>query len=279
MKKILIACGLALLPPLALAIDISVGETQLSIPAPAGFSPVTSDMKPYAELATRLVPPSNEQFALFLPSADTAIAARGEIPVSERKFSVQTIKEMIRQYVSAADFAELKRILKTQNEEILKKAEAQMPGLLEKMNKSLSDAEKVDLNLSVVQMLPFPPHYETERGMAYSMLIRYSMNDENGKPSVFEGVVTTTFVHVRGKVLFLYANAEKSGLSWSKAESGKWAERVIAANPSVGVDVARETTRRRSGFDWGEIVEKTIVGAVIGGVVGLIAYLFGKWKN
>jgi len=95
-------------------------------------------MKPYAEFARRFVPPTNEQFALFLPSADVAIAAKGQIPTSERKFYVQTAKEIIQPFVSTNDFAELKRMIKTQNEGILKKAEAQIPGFLQKVNKGIS---------------------------------------------------------------------------------------------------------------------------------------------
>jgi hypothetical protein len=167
-------------------------------------------MQPYAEFAKRFVPPSNEQFALFLQDADVAVAARGEIPQPERWFYVQSAKALIQPFVTTADFAQLKRTIKTQNEGIVKKAKSQVPGLLQNVNKGISADYDVDVNLSLDQMVPLPPHYETERGLAYSSILKYKANDEDGKPSVYEGVVTATFVHVQGKVLFLYANAEKS---------------------------------------------------------------------
>jgi hypothetical protein len=274
MKNIFIVCCFVLCQQSGFAIDISIGGTQLSIPAPAGYSPITSEMKPYAEIAKRFVPPSNEQYALFLPQADTAIAAKGGIPESERRFYVQTSIQVIDQFVSSAEFAELKRTIKAQNAEQLKKVEAQMPGMLQKMNKGISDDYNVNLNLSLNQMVPFAPHYETERGMAYSMLVKYGVNDAKGKPSVFEGVVTATFVHVRGKVLFLYANAEKSGLDWSRTECRKWAESVIAANPSTGDVADREKTAR--GFNWGRVGQKALIGGIVGGLFGAFGYIFKR---
>lgn len=264
---------------IAHAVEISVGATKLAIPAPSGFAPISSDMKPYATVAARFIPPSNEQFALFLPIDDAAAAAKGEIPISSRRCYVQTAKELIQPFVSSGDFAELKRIIKAQNDQILKKAEAEIPGLLKKVSSGLASDYNVDFGLTMSQMLPLPPHYETERGLAYSMIVKYNVADENGKPSVFEGAVTATFVFVRGKVLFLYVNAEKAGLEWSRVESKKWADMVIADNPSIGIIAEREIATRKSGFDWDRVIAKGIIGAIIGGIVGLIGYLFKKKKG
>lgn len=240
---------------------------------------MTSAMKPYAEMDQRLVVPTNEQFASFLTSADADQAAAGQMPEVERKFSVQTTKALIGQFVSTQDFGELKRIVKAENEEVLKKAEAQIPGLLQKLNTSISNDYDVDLELAMAQMLPLPPHHETERGLAYSMILKYTANDERGTPHVFEGVATVTFVHLQGKILFLYSNAEKSGLEWSREESKKWADRIIAANPSTGAVAIRETSQRRSGFDSSRLLKNVIIGAVIGGLIGLVRYGVRKKKG
>ena len=160
----------------------------------------------------------------------------------------------------------------------MKKVEAQMPGMMQKLSQGISDDYKVDLNLLMTQMLPFPPHYESPRALGYSMLVKYSANGPDGKSVPFEGIATATFVYVRGKVLFLYANAEKKGLEWSRTESRKWAEAVIAANPSEGEVAVRETTQRASSFDWGEVGQKALIGAVGGGIIGLFSLLFRKKK-
>jgi hypothetical protein len=90
MKSVTLFFCLILSRQLLLAVDISVGSTQISIPAPAGFSPVTKEMTKYAEFAERFVPATNKQFAVFLPEADAEKAAKGDIPQSERKFYVQS---------------------------------------------------------------------------------------------------------------------------------------------------------------------------------------------
>ena len=278
MKHALLLCGLLISRPL-LAVEISVGATRLSIPAPSGYLLVTSEMLPYAELAKRFVPPSNEQFALFLPEADGAAAARGEIPDPERWFYVQTSKALIRPFVSTGEFAQLKQAVKGKNEEILKKVESQLPGLLEKVNKGISSDYKIDLNLSIEQILPLPPHYETERSLAYSTLLKYKGTDGEGKSSVSEGVVTATFVHLQGKVLFLYVNAERSAIDWCRSESRKWADTVIAANPSTEEIATHERRPAGPGFNWNSVLGRAVAGAVIGGVLGTVGYVFRKRRG
>jgi len=78
MKNLLLALCFAALSPFAVAVDISVGGTMLSIPVPDGFSVVTAEMKPYVEFSRHMVPPSNEQFVQFLSAADAALAAKGK---------------------------------------------------------------------------------------------------------------------------------------------------------------------------------------------------------
>ena len=275
MKIIPLICCFLVLQPLLRAVDISVGSTQISIPTPAGFSPVTKEMAKYAEFAARFVPATNKQFVVFLPEEDAVKAAKGEIPQSERKFYVQTTNELITPFVSASDFAGFKRVVKTQNEELVRKAQQQMPGILQKINKGISDHYVVDLGLSLNSMMALPPHYENERALAYSMLLKMGVNDTAGRPTIFEGVVTATFVHVRGKVLMLSVNAEKSGLDWSRKESQHWADAVIAANPSGALVAAHEAT----GIDWGQVGEKAMIGGIIGGLVALVALVFKKKKG
>jgi hypothetical protein len=278
MKTTLVACCLVVLQPLVRAVEITIGSTQLTIPAPAGYAPVTAEMKPYSDLAIKFVAPSNEQFAIFLPASDAQLAASGGIPQSERRFCVQTAKEIVQPFVSNEQFAELKQIIKTQNDAILKKAAAEMPDLLAKASKELSDDYSVALKLAVGQMLPLPPHYDTTRGLAYSTLVKYDVGIDDGS-SVYEGVVTATFVHIRGKVLFLYSYAEKSALDWSREESARWADSVITANPSSAAVAVRESHRRATGIDWAKAGGNAIGGAIIGSIIGILGYVFRKKKG
>jgi hypothetical protein len=278
MKWAFLLCSLIGWQPALLAVDIVVGKTRLSIPTPEGYSLVTSNMQPYAEFAGRFVPPVNEQFALFIPEADAAAAWRGEIPQSERRFNVQSSKRAVQAFASSADFDEVKRTLRTENADAIKKAEAHMPGVLKKVNEGIAEDYHVNLNLALDQVLPLPPHYESERGLAYSMFLKFKVNDENGRPKVIEGVATATFVHVQGKVLFLYVYAEKSALQWCRDQAQRWAEAIIAANPSAG-DIAKRERSSRRGFNWGKVGKNAVIGAVVGGIIGGLNVLRKRRQN
>lgn len=279
MKSIMLLACLLTFQSSVMAVEITVGETRFIIPSPEGYSEVTSDLHPYAELATRFVPPVNEQFVAFISDPDVAVAARGEIPTSDRRFCVQTSKKLIEAFVTKSKFLELKQTIKSQNAEMLKKVEAQMPGFLQKVSKGISEDYNIDLTVAVNRVIPLPPHYETERGLAYSMILAYQFNDENGKSSTNEGVVTATFVHLRGKVLFLYVYAEKDALEWCRTEARKWTDAIIAANPSVGEVAFRENRKPRSGLDWSQAFTTGLIGAVIGGIYGTIRYAFKRKKR
>lgn len=234
MNRILFVCVMALLGPLAHAVDITIGSTRLTIPAPSGYAPLTSEMKPYAEISQRYVSPTDEQFALFLSSGDIALAAKGETPKLARRFAVQTSKVAIQQVVSNRDFAEIKRWIKLKNQELRNEAEVKNPGLIEWINRTLARDHKVDSGLSLTQMVPLPPHYESDCALAYSTIVKYNMADKDGKPAEFVAAVTMTYVHVEDKFLILVTSAGISDLEWSRTASRKWVDAVIAANPSGG---------------------------------------------
>jgi len=241
-----------------------------------GFSLITTNMQPYADFARRFVPPMNEQFALFLPEPDAAAAEQGEMPTPKRWFYVQTPKALIPRTVTTAEFRQLKQVLKHQNTEILKKAEAQMPGIHQKINQGIAEDYQVDLDLSVQQMIPFPAHDETDRTLAYSMLIRLTANDEQGLPASHEQSGTITVVHVRGKFLFLYVMAEKAGLAWTRVAAKKWAGAVVAANPSSPAESRSERRATRGLFSFNWLLLMSFIGCAVGGVITLLAFLMRK---
>ena len=76
-----------------------------------------------------------------------------------------------------------------------------------------------------------------------------------------EGVVTLTYVHVKGKILLLYVNAEKAGIEWSQSVSKAWSDLIITQNPSDAI-ISRQEEKHRSRLDF--------VNPLIPGVIGLL---------
>ncbi len=227
------ACFALLLVALAngWAADISVGGVSVAVPNPHGFSPVTEKMVAVNDQLILFVPPTSEQLLAFIPDVDVPAALRGEIPQMERRFVVQTLRGIVSLFLSGTEFQELKAVAKSQNAKIIENAERKLPGITQEINKGISDKYDVDLAFSVSQILPMPVHEESDRTLAYSAFVRFEMNDEFGNLTSNVAVVTATFVHVRGKLLLLFAYAEESGLEWSKETSRQWADSIVAANP------------------------------------------------
>ena len=278
MKSICLAL-LFLIPMASWAADISVGGVSIEIPNPTEFSPITEQMVLMYEIQQQFVPPTNVEFVAFIPEQDVPAVLKGNIPELPRRFVVQTAQSLVGISVSNSDFAKLKSVIKSQNDEIMKKAEALLPGLMDKINEDIQTKYDVDLSFSVPQVLPMPVHQENDRTLAYSSLVKYDMKDEHGNPAPFIAVVTATFVHVKGKVIFLYAYAEESGLEWSKEASRQWAGAVVAMNPSDLNAAAKEALPSFvSGIDWGKVGAKAIAGAITGLIIGLIAWRVKRGK-
>jgi hypothetical protein len=266
-----------LLATLALAVplaspgnEISVGAATLNIPNPPGFVPVTAQMSALFDFGKSFVAPSNEEFVAFIPASGKDAALRGEIPDLTRRLTVQTAKTLINASAGTSDFANLKHTVKSQNQELIKKLERQLPDLMKTINQGLS--EKYDLNaaLSISQMVPFPTHEETNNTLSYSSLVNYTMKDADGKDAPFVVVVTATFVHIKGKILFLYCYADEKGLAWSREISKQWSDAVVAANPGGHPS--------KLAINWKEVGEKALIGALIGAFIGLVGWIRNRRK-
>ncbi|MCL2872256.1 MAG: hypothetical protein FWF41_04660 [Betaproteobacteria bacterium] len=273
--KALIALLLLLLPALGNAVIISVGDTDIDIPAPPGYVAVTPEMKALYEAQKLFVPPTNVEFISFIPETDASSALRGEISGLNRTFSVQTSKNAVNVSASNHDFLKLKNALKTQNDEAFKKIECQIPDFMKKINSGVSRKYDVDLALTVAQMVPLPVHDEADRSIAYSAFIKYGFNNPSGKASAETTAATIAFVHIKGKILFLYSFGEENDIEWSRNASKQWSTAVISANPGNSLTLINEAT----GFNWGEIAANGIRGAIWGLIVYAIMVLIKRRRK
>jgi hypothetical protein len=184
------------------------------------------------DLKKQAVAPTNNEFVTFIPEQDVQAAMNNELTNFPRYFSVQTSKKFMKLSVTTSFFEMLKNFIKSQNNEVIKRVEAELPELMGNLSERLKDKYDADLALSVYKIIPMPVHKETDHIISFSSLIRYDVNDENGNRVSSVGVVTTTSVLVKSKMLVLYSYAEESDLEWSKEASIKWAQKVVSANHS-----------------------------------------------
>ncbi|MBI1358592.1 MAG: hypothetical protein GC160_30010 [Acidobacteria bacterium] len=228
-------------------------------------------MTSVVELQQKFVSPNNELFLSFIPQAGKETALAGDLPDLSRGFSVQSSKKAIDADISKANFSALKDTIRAQNESLLEKINASVAKMMEKANKDVAEEYDVDLALSIAQMVPMPPHQETERLLAFSMHVNMTANDAQGQPKQSVAVVTATLAHVKGKVLFLYANGKEADLDWTREAGAEWANAVLMANPPDLLSEARES--RGSAFNLIDMGGDAITGAAIGLSIGVFAWV------
>lgn len=254
---------------LGLAGEILVGTTRISIPSPSGYQLITPEMVPYSGLADGNVAPQNQQLALFVPPEYAALAASGGIPNPARRFSAQISKDILQATVSRAQFVEVKRLFRTQLQDVLQKASTQTEETAAKLRAGTIDDQRKAAQLASTKVGSFPPHYEAERTLAFSSVIKYQIERITGVPEPAERAITVVLVHVAGKMLTLNVIAESSGLEWTREEARKWADMILDSNPEP-------QTKTR---DWTAAVLRAIAAAVVGGIVGLFAYFLQKKRS
>jgi hypothetical protein len=262
---------------LAADVTIQIGEAPLVIPTPQNFVPVTAEMTALTQLLENFVAPQNKRFVSFIPDEFLPAVQRGELPQIIRTVSVQGNKATLDRTFTKSDFAQLKEVIQKQNVDLIKKAEQQIPGLMDKINKKVEEQSAAKLDLSLAGMVPLPPHDESERSMSYSMLVSYKMTGPDGAPKNFSGVVTTTFMHAKGKLIFTYVNGGENDLEWSRKISKDWTTAILAANPS-DAETAKKEAASSGGFNWNSVLRSAFIGGAIGAAIGLIGYLTRRKK-
>src|SRR6266568_6285837 len=137
MKPVLsvFTCFSGTLASLASTTALDVGGTQLTVPSPAGFAVVPPEMILLLNQLDSFVTPVNQRLLWFLDDRELAKARAGLVPEAVRSLSVQCAKKDIQKLFTKPDFAKLKKMIREQNAELIKKVEKQMPGYMDKVNK------------------------------------------------------------------------------------------------------------------------------------------------
>lgn len=281
LKTISLVLLLLISTPAISVADISVGGVSLVIPDPVGFSPVTPQMLSLYELLEQIVPPANVEYVNFIPEQDVPAALQDDIPgvLPSTRFVVRTVTSVIDKSVTTSDFMKLKNFLRSQQDEIIREMKARSPGLMKQFNDAMKKATNVDPAFSFSQMVPLPIHEETDHTVAYSVLVKHEMNDEDGNPAFHFTATTAHFVLVKGKILCLWAYAEESGLEWSREALRQWASAVLAANASDIPASAKEVMpSSTSEGDWEAFGTMAAVYAITCLSIGLIVWAIKRGK-
>ena len=272
--KIYLVTALLLLHSLSIfAADVfMINGKEITVPAPEGFVCVTEDMATVMRFVSQMADPMNDTLAYYIAESDVPAAMAGEIPSLERTFILKVSKQLRNMTVGKNDFSQIKSMTKSQNQQMLKDVKSQIPEHMKKMSQGVSKEFNIDFAMNISQMVPLAPHYEAENALAFSMYINYGISA--GNENIEEIVsATSTFLNASGTVLFLYGYAPKDDLEWTRAASMSWAESVMAKNSQPP-----EKSPGR-GIDWSQVMEKGLIGAIVGGLFALIAGMNSFFKQ
>src|SRR5580765_2936722 len=135
MKPVLtvLTCFFGSLASIASTTALDVGGTQLTVPSPAGFEVVPPEMTRLLNQLDSFVSPVNQRLLWFLDDRELAKARAGLVPKAARSLSVQCATKDIQTFFTKSEFAKLKKMIREQNAELIKKVEKQMPGYMDQV--------------------------------------------------------------------------------------------------------------------------------------------------
>lgn len=261
------------------AAEITVGERRLEVPVPAGFAVLTPEMSPYYESLNAYVGPNNVRYLTLISTEAADAIGRGEDVELVRYINIESERSAANASVSSAQFAELREVIKGQLEQLYAQAEEQLPDLVGAGNEAASEAFDAEVTVEVGGLSPLPIHIDRIDAIANSMYANVG-GAVNGEDLGASAVAATTQIqHVKDKILFFYVYGDKEDLDWTRETAEALASGVVAQNPLSVTERQAVQSSAGSGFDWGSVMRNALIGAAIGGMIGLVSYFRRRRKD
>jgi hypothetical protein len=251
--------------------SIDVGGRLIEVPPPAGFVRVTSEMTEVKRLYDQMADPINDTLACYISEDSVPDALSGKIPELRKYFLIKVHKKLKGHTASVAEFAELQDSVESENKKTFDEVKKQLPGLFDEINGNIKKEYGNDIAIGVSQVVPLDLHHRSENAFSYSMFMNVGVGGGT-QQSVSMVAVTATFLNTAGRVLFLYAYGGKDDLDWTRESSEAWQTAILSRNAPPPQKPAKTE------FQWGRVTGKALVAGIVGGVAGLLGFIFSK-KN
>ena len=243
-----------------------MGGRGLKLPAPAGYERIDGLNPETDRMVEGMLPATNRYAARFDPP-------KGATPEQGRSFNVQVMRAVENKEIGERTFSGMKQETKAEIDKAQATIRQEVAKLSGKAEKALQDATDADaaLSLSDVAVLGCFDESPGSLGFTMAMNMAAKAGDKTIKGKM---VVAGMLVPVNGRLLYLYANSNfnsPADRAWAEQAVTTWRDVIVAANPRVEGPAA--------GFDFTRVGRSGLIGAVIGGVVAVIAMLFKKKKK
>jgi hypothetical protein len=252
---------------------VVLGSRSLSIPNPEGFEPLASASPNYIQAAQAYLPATNRLVEAYATPADTKALAQGQAIPLERYFQLQTPRKAEGVVVSAAEFADASKQVEEGFEKSVNNSQPLAKQLTEQGNAEMKRLTKSDPKIALSGIGYLGAFRREPWGLFFS--IKSGLTAEDGTNQVM--VCGGALVLVNYQLMFLYSYShyrDESDRRWAEQATSAWADAIRAANP----DDPRVAATASHGFFSG-VLRMAVIGAIIGGLVGLIGTLLRKRKQ
>ncbi|MBN8419118.1 MAG: hypothetical protein J0L73_09400 [Verrucomicrobia bacterium] len=247
--------------------EVPVGGRVIKLPAPVGYERIDGLNPESDRMVEEMLPATNRYLARFHPP-------KNDQPDMGRSFNAQVLRKVESQEIGERTFGDIKQQTKAEiekSQESIRQDISKISGRAEKAFQKATDADAA-LSLSDVAILGCFDDSANSLGFTMALNIAAKAGTQSTKNKV---VVSSMIVPVNGRLIYLNANADfhsEADRAWAEKAVTSWRDAVVAANPRVEGPSA-------GGLDFTRIGRSGVIGAVIGGVVALVAMLLKKKKQ
>ena len=245
------------------ALEVEVGGSKVKLPAPEGFIEVSTLHPASRQKAETLTPPSNRLLAVYMDQADFEAVNHGQSASWSRYMMVQTDRQSEGFTISLSDFDQVRQVLTNQQDVLLEHVKEQVNGYFDSIQTGDDPRSKIELG----NLLPLGVFADNHRRHASESLSKFRRTDQK----LDEGYLVagaTNVLHVGNRIIFAYVYTtyeSEDDRQWIRQVSDQWSAEILTENP----DSPRLSAWFQQ-FDWARVGDKALIGAIIGGVIGII---------
>jgi hypothetical protein len=266
----LLSFVVALVATLVHGETVQLGSRSLNIPNPEGFQPLAAVSPRYIAAAQAYLPATNHLLEAYATPADVSALGQGQPASLARYFQLQAPRKAEGIAVSAAEFADASKQVEEGLEQTVKNSQQLATQLTQQGNAEVKRLTASDPKIALTGIGYLGAFRREPWGLFFSISSGLTAADGTNQVMVCGGAL----VLVNYQLLFLYSYAQlrdESDRRWVEQATSAWADAIRAANP----DDPKVAATASGGFGSG-VLRMAVIGAIIGGLVGLVGTLLRK---
>lgn len=269
--RLILASTLLLCCAYVAAASLQFGARSLNVPEPQGFTALSNVSPRYMQLAQAYLPATNRLVEAYATPADAKALAEGRASTLTRYLQLQVPRAAEGTPISEQEFTQASKEMEGQFESTMRNSKDTTDDLTKKGNAAVKRATSTDPKVALSGIEYLGVYRREPWGLFFTIKSGVSSGDSNKETLVCAGAL----VMINYQLLFMYSYAhyqDSADREWVEQAASAWADATRAANPNDPAVAAKV----KHGFFGGGIWRNTIIGAIIGGIVGLFAKIFKK---